>query len=309
MSYGYHHLVTEVANVVEHDPRSPVALHVNPPENFRPIAGKKNVLLTMWESRDFPADHLKFVRQADALIVPSQFCVRLFESLADCPVYLASLGVDLNAFAYRRRAKPKMTEEEPFVWFWCASSDPRKGWALVARAWQLAFAGEKETLLYMKTSGTDKARYEKTGNVIMDSRNLEPAQLAGLFAQADGFLYPSMGEGFGLTCAEAMACGCPVVGTSWSGHADFLHGATGWPIQHELQRKTALVDRHSMAEDGLFEIAVPDPVDMIRQMRAVMGNYRAAQKKAERAARLIRTRYSWPKFAATLLRILREVSV
>ena len=307
VSYGYSHLVDHVTDAIVHDKNAHVALHCQPVENFRAIPGKLNVLLTMWESRDIPLGDIAHIRQADALIVPSTFCLNVFKRVADCPIYLLPLGVDTEMFPYRRRTKPQSTKEDPFVWLWCASVDPRKGWGLVARAWQLALAGEPGVLLYMKTSGMDRPKYERAGNVIIDQRNLPSEKLAAIFNGAHGFLYPSMGEGFGLTCAEAMSSGCPVVGIEWSGQADFLKSETGWPMRHELQRAKALATRESDAEDGMFEIAVPDPVDMVRQMYAVMRDYGRAREKADRAARLIRTRYTWSRFAAGLGDLLRKL--
>ena len=40
---------------------------------------------------------------------------------------------------------------------------------------------------------------------------IEPAQLATLYSMARALAYPSLYEGFGLPCLEAMSCGTPVV--------------------------------------------------------------------------------------------------
>jgi GT2 family glycosyltransferase len=52
-------------------------------------------------------------------------------------------------------------------------------------------------------------------------------RLAELYSQAGLYLLTSNHEGFGLTAAEAMACGCPVVATRADGNEEFcLHGET-----------------------------------------------------------------------------------
>lgn len=45
---------------------------------------------------------------------------------------------------------------------------------------------------------------------------LDDADMPGLFAGADAFLYPTLYEGFGLPVVEAMACGVPVLTSSTS---------------------------------------------------------------------------------------------
>jgi glycosyltransferase involved in cell wall biosynthesis len=52
----------------------------------------------------------------------------------------------------------------------------------------------------------------------------------GLLAAADVFVSLHRSEGFGLGLAEAMLLGKPVVGTAYSGNADFLDDTTGYPV-------------------------------------------------------------------------------
>lgn len=59
------------------------------------------------------------------------------------------------------------------------------------------------------------------------------AQLRDIYAVADVFVNMTLhhDENFGLSQVEAMACGTPVVGTSWGGLKDtILHGETGYQV-------------------------------------------------------------------------------
>ena len=53
---------------------------------------------------------------------------------------------------------------------------------------------------------------------------MEEADLPGLYAGADAFLYPTLYEGFGLPVIEAMACGTPVLTSSTSALREIAGG-------------------------------------------------------------------------------------
>lgn len=70
--------------------------------------------------------------------------------------------------------------------------------------------------------------YEKPANLpAWISYHQKPANLASLYNHAAVFFSPSLGEGWALPPAEAMACGCAVVCTDIGGHADYaIHQQT-----------------------------------------------------------------------------------
>jgi glycosyltransferase involved in cell wall biosynthesis len=67
-------------------------------------------------------------------------------------------------------------------------------------------------------------------------RSLSGAQLHGLMAACDAYVSLHRSEGFGLTMAEAMAIGKPVIGTGYSGNLDFMNAHNSHLVEYELTR-------------------------------------------------------------------------
>lgn len=303
ISHGYTNLTRNIAANIRNDPRAKVALHCCPAELFQPVAGKVNLLLTMWESRDLVRSDLRQLRQADALIVPSSFCLDIYQPRVDCPVYLVPLGVDVERLSYSKRVDPR--PEKPFRWLSLASPDPRKGYAAIIKAWEKNFFDRTDCELYLKSTARGHSGIETRGNAIIDWRNVERDEIAEIYHAANGFLYPSSGEGFGWPPAEALATGLPVVGTMWSGHADFFNRGNGYPVKHSFVRmQTTQKGRESIADDGKFEIALPVTESLAAEMMAVMKDYPRALKKARLGAELISRKYTWPLFRRRLAKVV-----
>ena len=108
------------------------------------------------------------------------------------------------------------------------------------------------------------------------------ADLVALYREADGFVYPSLYEGFGLPPLEAMACGCPVV----------CSRATSLP---EVVGDAAL----------LFDPA--SPAELEAHLRALASRPELrGQLKAAGLARAARFRYR--ESARALLRLLEQAA-
>lgn len=106
--------------------------------------------------------------------------------------------------------------------------------------------------------------------------------LAGLYSMARVFLYPSLYEGFGLPCIEAMACGCPVV----TSNRGALLEVTGQAAVHADPEDTASI---ASAIDQVLQD------DRLRQSLAARGIDRAKM-------------FSWDRYACEMIKAFEEIS-
>jgi hypothetical protein len=67
-------------------------------------------------------------------------------------------------------------------------------------------------------------------------RSLSAEELNGLMAACDCYVSLHRAEGFGLTMAEAMAIGKPVIATGYSGNVDFMNGENSYLVDFTIGR-------------------------------------------------------------------------
>jgi len=168
----------------------------------------------------------------------------------------------------------------------------------------VGFVNEAWCELYLKTTGLKNNWIEQRMNVILDSRNLPIQELVKLYHSAHCFVFPTRGEGFGLTRAEAMATGLPCIATNFSGLTDFFNGDVGYPIPYKVA--PAKVTSPAAGDLGEVDVAYADVVKMVDRMIWVRKNWKSAFRKGCRASGYIHQNFTWERSAQTLVDIIKE---
>jgi glycosyltransferase involved in cell wall biosynthesis len=157
--------------------------------------------------------------------------------------------------------------------------EPRKNLDRAVQA--LALLGQQDTDTMLVIAGATGWRHssvpERVAKLVLGDRvkflgHVPDADLPALLSLAEGLVYPSLYEGFGLPILEAMACGTPVIASDRGATAEVGAGAALLvDVRHTAEIANAM-------RSILFE---PTTADRMR----LAGMERAAQFSWARAAR------------------------
>lgn len=133
--------------------------------------------------------------------------------------------------------------------------------------------------------------------ILIDTHLLDFKVLPMLYQQGDCCVAPTMSDGFNLPCAEAMACGLPVITTNFGGQTDYVTENNGWTINGELRE----VDFDIMYEGVKW--LWPDMSELKASMRYAYEHPEEVKAKGEQAQKDIMN-FTWQESAKKLLKIL-----
>ena len=141
-------------------------------------------------------------------------------------------------------------------------------------------------------------------DIIINSEYVEEKDLVKYYQEADCFVAPTKGEGFGMTILNAMACGLPVVVTKDvnSGHMDFCKGKPSvvWIDAPDIEQG----DLRFYCEGNM--LAKPDFESIKKQMRFCFENQNTLKEKAFAVSEQIRKEFTWDITAEKIVRYLNE---
>lgn len=189
-----------------------------------------------WEVEDFPAQFDDSFGAVDEVWAASRFARDAIASRAGNTPVLALPPVVRPPAPTEPGARAYLGIEAGFLFHFSFDFDSvvrRKNPEGIIEAYRRAFPTSSDgAALLIKTLNGERYPFEleflreaartRTDITILDAYLPEPVK-NGLIAECDCYVSLHRSEGFGLTMAEAMARGVPVIATAYSGNLDFMN--------------------------------------------------------------------------------------
>lgn len=198
------------------------------------LAGQKVVGLWCWEVEGFPEWMAASAALVDEVWALSTHAADAIRPAVDKPVFPFPCPVPAFDTAGAGGVDVGIDLPDGFRFLFCFdyySVFARKNPVALVEAFRRAFDGDPSVHLVVKSVNGDKhpehmARLAAAAggapNVVVWDGYLRPEQQRALMASCDAYASLHRSEGFGLTMAEAMALGKPVVATGYSGNLEFM---------------------------------------------------------------------------------------
>jgi len=254
--------------------------------------GKYNVGYWTWELASFPQEWYHSFNNYHEIWVPSTFALTSIAGSAPVPVSRLYCVYIEESRLNRSRAKLGLPDDKYiFVFnFDFHSFLARKNPTAVVSAFKMAFGDRDDVLLVLKSINGEHHPRElqrvlgaigQAANITHIERHMWRHDLLSLVACCDCYVSLHRSEGFGLTIAEAMYLGKPVIATGYSGNMDFMTVSNSFPVRYRLVEVEP--DEYPPHRPG-FVWADPDVAHAAELMQFVCKNRDAARQVGQRAA-------------------------
>ncbi|HYD35540.1 MAG TPA: glycosyltransferase family 4 protein [Vitreimonas sp.] len=255
------------------------------------------VLFTMFESDKIPEDWDEYLRHVDKIIVPSEWCANVFRKRGFYPE-VVPLGYNTKAFNYVERNDKEKTHE-PFVFLHYNAFNLRKGFTEVAKAFIKEFQPDENVKMIFKTT-LEHAPLpfppSKYPNIEVQLGKVSDKELAKLCEKADCFVFPSRGEGFGITPLEAMATGCSAIVPNAHGITEYFNPEYMYEAKVR-EMCPAVYSRYKGRDVG--KMVICDEDDLAAKMRYVVSHLEECRAKGKAASEYVK-KYSYEETATKL---------
>ena len=253
-----------------------------------------------WELDTAPAAWRDTARQVDELWTGTSFVADALRGVTDRPVFTLFPGVRLPPFTPRTRAHFGLPAREDgrFAFLFSFHMDSvmeRKNPLGLIASFRRAFGEGEPVDLVLKTTSfgnydgqlAELVAAAGTANVHIVDRVLDKGDIVALMESCDAYVSLHRSEGLGLTMAEAMLLGKPVVATRYSGNLDFMDDDDSLLVDCEVVPLRGTIPPYTVPGARWAEPSIAHAAELMRRVyddapfRDALG--RRAKLSAERS--------------------------
>lgn len=196
--------------------------------------GERRIGYWAWETEELPAHQSRSARHFDEVWTPSAYSAAAIRKVVAKPVKVVPHVLDFPSLDAARGDRklfrlPGKGTLFGFMFDPLSGLERKNVRALIA-AFRSAFAAGDDAYLVLKVNGKGRRSYEfdrllasvDDDRILLVEETMSRARTCDFLASLDAYVSLHRSEGFGLTCAEAMALGKPVVASAYSGNLDFM---------------------------------------------------------------------------------------
>ena len=287
----------------------PVVFNMVDRECFR---GRYNIGFWAWELPIFPPGWLYAFSLFDEIWTYSNYCAEAIAPVSPVPVIKMMSSLEFPEPSFEREALGLPQDKFIFLFmFDFHSTIGRKNPFATLEAFKRAFAQSNEdVLLVLKFSNgnffpkeRDQLKAQAAGwPVHFIDGHLKREELHALVANCDCYVSLHRAEGFGLTMAEAMYYGKPVIATGYSSNMEFMNVGNSFPVKYDI---VTLTEDYGPYFKGNYW-ADPSIDHAASLMQYVFENPQEAQQVGARAAQEIKSLLS-PQLLGTKIKNRLEI--
>lgn len=267
--------------VNDNDKTADVQIAFNQPQNWNFHDGVYKIGYHPWESTQLLPGWADIMNECDEIWTPSPLIAEWYKTHGGItvPVHVYEHGLEHEWAPVRR-------EPETHIKFLHVGAEAaRKGGWDVVRLFRRAFPGRKDVKLTLKMINQKWQGVPSLGKVTYINARWPIRKMLQLFYSHDVYVYPSWGEGFGLTPLQAIGTGMPTITVpAWAPYNKFLDPDLN--ISAEMV-KSPWLDIHP------GYMLRPDVDEVIDRMRYAADNYDKVRDFATGQARAVHEYYDW----------------
>lgn len=273
-----------------------------------------NIGLVFWETTESNQEHFNGWRCLNEIWTTSRFMQEILSRIAPVPVHHFPQPLELN---YPNKITSKSDAGIPnrftFLFFFSFKSVlGRKNPQALIDAFQIAFPDNKDVQLIIKSKDSClypeqlqmmQTRIKDDPRLIWIDQIMDEQGRFDLMNSSDCYVSLHRSEGLGLTMAEAMLLGKPVIGTAYSGNMDFMNEDNSYLCSYRI---TPVGEGNNpYPPHGLW--AEPDIHHAAQLMRKVVENREEALGKAYKGKDFIQKHHSFKQVGALMTKRLESI--